>query len=68
MNGVEPPQTTSVGELICDAVFRNPVLNTIDWYISMDKVYVFLMIRLKQFLQPSVYILMIDLLSKFNKK
>ena len=30
MKGVEPPQITFSGELICDAVFWNPVFINID--------------------------------------
>ena len=28
--GIEPQQSTSTGEIICDAMFWNPVLNAID--------------------------------------
>ena len=51
VKGVEPQSTNFVGKLICNAVFWNPVLNTIDWYTPMDKVNDFIMTRLKQVLQ-----------------
>ena len=50
MKGVEPPQTAFAGEIICDALFWNPVPGAVDWYTSMRKKEGMVMIRLKQVL------------------
>ena len=47
MKGVDPSHTFFAGEIICDAVFFDPVHNAIDWYIPMIKNDCFVMIRLK---------------------
>ena len=46
MKGVEPQHTTFAGEIICDAMFWNPVPNATDWYTLMTKKEGFVMIRL----------------------
>ena len=50
MKGVKPPQTAFAGEIICDALFWNPVPGAVDWYTSMTKKEGMVMIRLKQVL------------------
>ena len=50
MIGVKPQQSDFTGEIICDAVFWNPVPNAIDWYTSMSKRERLVVIRLKQVL------------------
>ena len=35
MKGIEPQQTTFAGEIICDALFWNPVPGEVDWYTQM---------------------------------
>ena len=47
-------------KMICDAVFWNPVPNTIDWYSSMNKEDSYVMIRLKQVLQSGLKIIRIN--------
>ena len=60
MKGVDPSHTFFAGEIICDAVFFDPVHNAIDWYIPMIKNDCFVMIRLKQVLITSLKIKSID--------
>ena len=48
MKGVDPPQTPFAGEIIYDVLFWNPVPGAVDWYTSMRKQVVMVMIRLKQ--------------------
>ena len=47
MKGVEPQQTAFAGEIICDALFWNPVPGAVNWYTPMKKWEGLLMIRLK---------------------
>ena len=72
MKGVEPQQTTFAGEIICDALFWNPVPGAVDWYTSMRKQEGMVMIRLKQVLVTGVTMMKISeeniLPSKYNKK
>ena len=72
MLGVEAQQSYFAGEIICDAVFWNPVPNAIDWYIPMSKKEGLVMIRLKQVLITGVTMMEISeinmLPSKCNKK
>ena len=46
MKGVEPQQTTFAGEIICDALFLNPVPGAVDRYTPMKKREGLVMIRL----------------------
>ena len=72
MMGVEPQQSTFVGEIVCDAVIWNPVPNAIDWYTPMCKRDGMVMIRLKQVLITGVTMKIISennmLPNKCNKK
>ena len=72
MLGVESQQSYFAGEIICDAVFWNPVPNAIDWYILMCKREGLVIIRLKQLLITSLTMKMISdnnmLPNKCNKK
>ena len=72
MKGVEPQQTTFAGEIICDALFWNPVPGAVDWYTSMRKQEGMVMIRLKQALLTSETMLKISeenmLPNKCNRK
>ena len=72
MTGVEPQQSPFAGEIICDAVFWNPVPNAIDWYTPMSKREGLVTIRLKQVLITDVTMKMISdnnmLPNKCNKK
>ena len=72
MKGVEPQQTPFSGEIICDALFWNPVPGAVDWYTSMRKQEGMVMIRLKQALLTSETMLKISeenmLPNKCNRK
>ena len=60
MKGVDPPQTSFAGEIICDTVFWNIVPNTTDWHTPMIKKTNFVMIRLKQVLITDLVMNKID--------
>ena len=60
MMGVKPQQYDFSGEIICDALFWNPVPNAIDWYTPMKKREGMVMIRLKQVLITGVTMKMIS--------
>jgi len=70
--GVEPQPSAFTGEIICDAVFWNPVPNAIDWYTPMFKREGLVIIRLKQVLITGMTMKMISdnnmLPNKCNKK
>ena len=72
MKGVEPQQTAFAGEIICDALFWNPVPGAVDWYTPMKKNEGLVMIRLKQVLMTGVTMMKITkenmLPNKCNKK
>ena len=63
---------TFAGEIICDALFWNPVPGAVDWYTSMRKQEGMVMIRLKQILMTCVMMMKISeenmLPNKCNKK
>ena len=67
MKGIDPPHTTFAEEIICDAVFWNPVPNATDWYILMIKKW-FIMIRLNQVLITGLKINRIDEMNICNRK
>ena len=54
MKGVESQQTAFAGEIICDALFWNPVPGAVNWYTPMKKWEGMVMIRLKQGLMTCV--------------
>ena len=72
MKEVDPQQSTFSREIVCDAVFWNPVPNAIDWYTPMSKREGLVVIRLKQVL--ITYVTMIEisenniLPSKYNRQ
>ena len=72
MKGVESKQTPFAGEIICGALFWNPVPGVVDWYTPMEKREGLVMIRLKQVLMTGVTIMKITednmLPNKCNKK
>ena len=72
MKGVERQQSTLAGEIICDAVFWNPLSNVINWYTPMSKREGLVMIRLMQVLITGMTMKMISdknmLPNKCNKK
>ena len=72
MKEVEPQQTTFVGDIICDALFCNPLPGTVDWYTPMRKREGMAMIRLKQVLMTGMTMMKMSeenmLPSKCNKK
>ena len=72
MKGVEPEQTAFAGEIICDALFWNPVPGAVDWYTPMRKRGRIVMIRRKQVLVTGVMMMKISeenmLPNKYNRK
>ena len=72
MKGVEPQHTTFSREIICDAMFWNPVPNVTDWYTPISKEEGLVMIRLKDMLITGVTMKKISdknmILNECNKK
>ena len=57
---------TYTGEIMCDAVFLNPIPNAKYWLTSMNKGDRDIIVRLKLFLLPNITMMKIDL--RCNKK
>ena len=72
MKGVNLPHNAFAGEIICDAVFQNPVPNAADWYTLMTKNDSFVMTILKLVFIIGLKMIRIDetntLPSRCNKK
>ena len=72
MKRIDPQQTYFTWEIICDALFWNPVPGAVDWYTPMNKREELVIIRLKQVLMTGVKMMKITednmLPSKCNKK
>ena len=60
MKGYTPPVTAYAGEIVCDAVFLNPVPNAQYWLAPVNKWYRDIIVRLKQVLLPNITMMKMD--------
>ena len=68
MEGYSPITTSYAGEIVCDAIFFNPVPNAKYWYIFMITGYGDVTVKLKQVLLPNITMMKIDKIDILPKR
>ena len=68
MQGYSPSTTVHVGEIVCDAVFLNPIHNAKYWYTPMITGDDDVTVRLKQVLLLNITMIKIDKINILPKR
>ena len=68
MKSYTPSIIAYAGEIVCDAIFLNPVRNVNYWFMFMNKGYGNITFRLKQVLLPNIAMIKIDNKNKMPKR
>ena len=68
MQGYLPITTAYTGEIVCDAVFLNPVPNAKYWYTPMTTGDGDVIVRLKQVLLPNITMIKIDKINTLPRR